>query len=127
MRLRIVVVDDNAAFLEKLVSVLETEFEVVAKASDGRLGLEIIRIYQPDVAIVDLEMPAPNGIEVTRELTKRHSNPAIVVCSVQNDPEIVEAARLAGALGYVFKARIASDLIKAVGSVAVGRPFVSQA
>jgi DNA-binding NarL/FixJ family response regulator len=107
MKLRSVVADDNTAFLAKLVSVLATEFEVVATAADGKAALECIRICQPNVAVLDLEMPGFNAIEVIKQLTKYPSSPAVVICSIENDSEVVEAARQAGALGYVFKARIA--------------------
>jgi len=70
MKLRIVVADDNTAFLAKIVSVLTTEFEVVATAADGRSALECIRLYRPNVAVLDLEMPGLNGLEVTRELAE---------------------------------------------------------
>jgi two-component system response regulator DegU len=125
MKLRIVVADDNPAFLAKLVSVLATEFEVVATSADGKSALECIRLWQPNVVVLDLEMPEFNGIEVTRELNKSPSSPAIVLCSIENDPEIVEAARRAGALGYVFKPRVAEDLIAAVKAVARRQSFVS--
>ena len=125
MKLRIVVADDNAAFLARLDSVLATEFDVVATATDGRSALEHIRLWRPSVAVLDLEMPGLNGIEVTKELTKDPSSPAVVICSVENDPEIVEAGRYAGALGYVFKARVAEDLIVAVKLAARGQSFVS--
>ena len=125
MKLRIVVADDNIAFLAKLVSVLATEFEVVSTAEDGKSALECIRLCQPNVVVLDLEMPGLNGIEVAKELTKCPSRPAVVICSVENAPEIVEAARQAGALGYVFKFRITEDLIVAVKSVAGGKSFVS--
>jgi len=124
MKLSIVVADDNKAFLVKILSVVASEFEVVATAGDGRSALERIRLWRPNVAVLDLEMPGLNGIEVTRELTKDPSSPAVVICSVENDPEIVEAARQAGALGYVFKVRVAEDLIVAVKSAAAGQSFV---
>jgi len=120
-----VVADDNSAFLAKLVSVLATEFEVVATAADGKSALECIRLCQPNVVVLDLEMPGFNGIEVVKELTKYPSSPAVVICSIEDDPEIVEAARQAGALAYIFKACIAKDLIAAVKSVASGQSFVS--
>src|SRR5258708_5788087 len=123
MKLRIVVADDNIAFLTKLVSVLATEFEVVSTAADGKSALECICLCQPNVVVLDLQMPGLNGIEVAEELTKCPSSPAVVICSVENAPEIVEAARQAGALGYVFKSRIAEDLIVAVKSVARGQPL----
>ena len=125
MKLRIVVADDNTAFLAKLVSVLATEFEVVATSRDGKSALECIRLWQPNVVVLDLEMPGINGIEVAKELITSPSSPAVVICSVENDPEVVEAARQAGALGYVFKARMAEDLIAAVKSVSRGQSFVS--
>jgi DNA-binding NarL/FixJ family response regulator len=125
MKLRIVVADDNTVFLAKIVSVLATEFEVIATAADGKSALECARLRQPDVVVLDLEMPGLNGIEVTQELTEHPPSPAIVICSVENAPEIVEAAQQAGALGYVFKTRIAQDLIMAVKSVAGGKSFVS--
>jgi DNA-binding NarL/FixJ family response regulator len=113
-------------FLAKIVSVLATEFEVIATAADGKSALECARLRQPNVVVLDLEMPGFNGIEVTKELTRHPPSPAVVICSIENDPEIVEAARQAGALGYVFKARIAQDLITAVKSVASGKSFVSR-
>src|SRR5258707_5394437 len=91
MKLRIVVADDSTAFLAKLVSVLATEFEVVATAADGKSALERIRLCQPNVVVLDLEMPGFNGIEVAKELTKYPSSPAVVICSIENDTEIGEA------------------------------------
>jgi two-component system response regulator DegU len=126
MKLRIVVADDSQSFLEKLVSILEIEFDVVKTASNGKSSLEIIVNCQPDVVVIDLEMPGLNRIEITRELMKYSPRPAIVICSVEHDVEIVEAALNAGALGYVFKARAARDIIPAVNSVAHGQTFVSK-
>jgi DNA-binding NarL/FixJ family response regulator len=122
-RLRIIVADDNPAFLRELISLLTAEFEVVATAADGKSALDLIRRYKPDLVVLDLAMPILNGIELTRELAK-HS-PSVVICSVETDPEIVEAARQVGALGYVFKVRVKRDLILAVKSAVQGRPFVS--
>jgi DNA-binding NarL/FixJ family response regulator len=126
MKLRIVVADDSPSFLEKLVSILEIDFDVVKTAMDGKSSLEIIINCQPDVVVLDLEMPGLNGIEIARELTKYSPRPAIVICSVENDLEVVDAARKAGALGYVFKAHAARDLNAAVHSVARGQSFVSK-
>jgi len=125
MRLKIVVVDDNPAVLSQVVSLLETEFDVVATAENGLLALESIRRYMPDVVVADLGMPVINGVDLTRELKKVASRPVVVICSVENDQEIVEAARQAGALGYVFKSHMTRDLIKAVKLAAQGKSFIS--
>jgi DNA-binding NarL/FixJ family response regulator len=63
----------------------------------------------------------------SRELSNHARRPAIVICSAECDPDIIEAAREAGALGYVFKARIRKDLVAAVKSVVRGQSFVSPA
>lgn len=125
MKLKVVVADDNPAVLREFVSLLEAEFDVVATAENGQLVLESVRRYQPDIVVLDLQMPLLNGIEVTRELRKLGLAPAVVICSVENDPEIIEAARQAGVLGYVFKMRMDRDLVRAVRSAARGEPFVS--
>ena len=125
MKLKVVVVDDNPEVLRLLVSLLEAEFNVVSTAENGQLALECIRRYKPEIVVLDLGMPLLNGIEVTRELKKLGPNPAVVICSVEQDPEIIEAAQQAGALGYVFKLRIHQDLIRAVKSVVRGESFIS--
>ena len=125
MALRIIVADDNPRFLDKLISVLGAEFEIVATAGDGKTVLECIRDWRPDVVVLDLEMPELNALDISKELGKYSGSPAVVICSVESDPEIVQEAEKAGALGYVYKTRIDKDLILAVKSVASGRRFVS--
>jgi two-component system response regulator NreC len=125
MRLSLVVADDNPEFLDTVVSTLGAEFDVVATAADGKSALECIRRCRPDVAVLDLAMPLLSGIDVTKAVTNGHSGLAVVICSIETDPEIVAGARAAGAMGYVFKVRLAKDLASAVRSVSRGQPFVS--
>jgi DNA-binding NarL/FixJ family response regulator len=124
-RPRIFVADDNPAFLRELASLLAAEFDVVATATDGRSALGLIRRYKPDLVVLDLAMPVLNGIEVTRELAMSSSSPPVVICSVETDPEVVEAARKAGAAAYVFKIRVQKELVLALKSALQGKPFVS--
>ena len=125
MRLRIVIADDNPEFLERFVSVLKAEFDIVGTAKDGLAALELAARLQPDVAVLDIEMPGLNGIEVTRKLSRNYPSIAIVICSVNMEPDVVVAAREAGARGYVFKSRVASDLVSAVKAAASGTFFTS--
>jgi two-component system response regulator AlgR len=103
MKLKVVVADDNPAVLRQLVSLLETEFDVVSTAENGQLALESAERYQPDVVVLDLAMPFLNGIEVTRELRKQESDPAVVICSVESDPKIIEATQQAERAGLRFQ------------------------
>src|SRR5207249_4053825 len=126
MKLRVVAADDNSRFLQTIVSELKAAcFDVVGTASDGRSALECVLRHKPDVVVLDLIMPALNGIEVTRELRKNGVAPAIVICSVESDEQTIEAAREAGAQGYVFKTRMAKDLVPAVRAVSRGEVFIS--
>ena len=97
----------------------------MATATDGRSALDLIRRYKPDLVVLDLAMPVLNGIEVTRELAMSSSSPPVVICSVETDPEVVEAARKAGAAAYVFKIRVQKELVLALKSALQGKPFVS--
>jgi len=126
-KLRVVVADDSPPFLQKLISLLAVEFDVVATAADGKMALNLIRRYEPDLVVLDMQMPGLNGIEITRELAKNPSSPPLVICSAETDSEIVEAAREAGALEYVFKARIETDLILAAKSAVQDSPFAAVA
>ena len=125
MKLRVIVVDDNVTFLSQLVSLLSAEFEVLAAFENSQSVLEFVRHYHPDVVVVDLQMAPVNGIELTKELRRLSANSCVVICSVENDRDVVEAARQAGALGYVFKRRMMRDLITAVKAAARGESFIS--
>jgi DNA-binding NarL/FixJ family response regulator len=125
MKLRVVLADDNPKFLVELISILSSEFDIVATAADGSSALECILRWQPDVAVLDLRMPTLNGLEITRKVKSAPSATAIVICSIESDGDIVEAVRQAGALSYVFKPRVSEDLIEAMKSAARGQSFVS--
>jgi DNA-binding NarL/FixJ family response regulator len=126
-KFRVIVADDSPLFLQKLISLLAVEFDVVATAADGKTALNLIRRYEPDLVVLDLNMPGLNGIEVARELAKNPPSPLVVICSAETDSEIVEAAREAGAVEYVFKSRIEKDLILAAKSAVQDSPLVALA
>lgn len=121
----VIIADDNASFLQQMIGALQDNFEVVGVAENGRQALDLIRRNKPDIVVLDLNMPILGGIEVTRELRKTILSPAVVICSVETDPQIVEMAREVGALGYVFKTHMHRDLVAAARSVARGESFVS--
>ena len=126
MKLTLVLADDNHVFVQKLVSMLGAEFEIVATANDGRSALDCVWRHRPDILVLDLSMPVLDGIQVAKELGRHPPCPSIVICSVEREPAIVEAALEAGVLGYVFKTNVAKDLIPAIQAAARGESFVSQ-
>ena len=125
MKLQIVVADDNNGMLGELVSALSGEFDVIATATDGRSALDSIQRLRPGVAVLDLNMPGLNGIEITREIARLRLESSVVICSIEDDPDLIAAAQGAGALGYVLKSRVNGDLLLAVRWASSGHPFVS--
>jgi hypothetical protein len=100
-RLRIIVADDNPAFLRELTSLLAPGFDVVATAANGRSALDLIRHYRPDLVVLDLGMPLLNGIDVTRELAKH--GPPVVICSVRPIQRFGGGCATGGSVGLCFQ------------------------
>lgn len=125
MKIRIVVADDNERMLAALISTLSLDFEVVGTAMDGRSALERIESLRPAVAVLDLNMPELNGIEVTKAMMRKNITSSAVICSVESELELIQAAQRAGALGYVLKPLLHKDLVHAVKLASCGERFVS--
>jgi len=82
-------------------------------------------LIKPDVAVLDISMPYMTGIEVTAELKRNSSDTKVVILTIHGDPDFVRAGLDAGALGYVLKSDLVTDLTEAISSVYEGRIFVS--
>jgi CheY-like chemotaxis protein len=126
-KLRVIVADDNRAFLQKLILLLSVDFDVIAAAMDGKTALELIRLHKPNVIVLDLGMPGLNGIEIVEESANISPSPRVVICSIETDFDVVETARQAGVSAYVFKTRIEKELTLAVKKAADGNCFISPA
>jgi DNA-binding NarL/FixJ family response regulator len=124
-RVRVLLADDHADFLAIEAQLLEPEFEVIEKVGDGRASLEETARLKPDILVLDITMPVINGIEAAQQLRASGSAVKVVFLSVHEDADYVRAAVAAGALGYVVKCRIASDLLPALRAASAGRAFFS--
>jgi DNA-binding NarL/FixJ family response regulator len=98
---------------------------VVGTAGDGLTLLEAARKMKPDVCVLDISMPKMSGIEAATQLGRNALGPKIVFLTVNDDSDFVRAALGAGALGYVVKSRMASDLRSAIREAMAGRLFIS--
>jgi DNA-binding NarL/FixJ family response regulator len=117
--------DDHADFLGVAAQLLDGEFEVVKTVGDGESLLSETARLRPDVVVLDITMPGLNGIEAARRLRAAGDAAVIVFLTVHSDPDYVRAAVAAGALGYVVKSRLASDLLPGLREAMAGRSFVS--
>lgn len=117
--------DDHDLVLARVLSLLESSFEVVGTANNGRdLVAEAQRLL-PDVIVLDITMPILTGIEAARELHEARSMVKLVFLTVNEDAAFVRACLAEGALGYVKKSRMATDLIPAINDALCGRCFIS--
>ena len=128
-RVRILLADDHTMVRQGLRKVLEErpDWEVVAEANNGREAVRLAEQHHPDVAIVDVAMPLLNGIETTRQITKRAPATRVLVLSMHSDEAYVTQILQAGATGYLLKDSADVDLMQAVGAVSVGKSFFSPA
>ena len=124
-RARILLADDHKEIRDRAVRLLEPEFEVVGAVSDGNALVRVSAQLKPDVCIIDISMPYLNGIEAAMKLRENGSEARIVFLTVNEDSDFVRAALKTGALGYVVKSRMASDLCLAINGAIRGDLFVS--
>ncbi len=118
-------VDDNDAILQRAAATLAVTCEIVGRASDGLSALKAVAALQPDVVVLDISMHGMTGLEVAERLRTTGSKALIVFLTVHDDEEFVQAALATGAIGYVIKARLTSDLVLAIAEARAGRRFVS--
>jgi DNA-binding NarL/FixJ family response regulator len=124
--IRVILVDDQPLFREGLRAVLSADagLEIVAEAGNGEEALRACEQHRPDVALMDLNMPAMNGVVATRRL--RIQNPdckVLVLTTFDEDKWLFEALR-AGAVGYLLKDATAERLKEAVHAAARGDSFL---
>ena len=124
-RARILLADDHKEIRDRAVRLLEPEFEVVGAVADGNALVLISAQLKPDVCIIDISMPYLNGIEAAIKLRENGSEARIVFLTVNEDSDFVRAALKTGALGYVVKSRMATDLCLAINGAIRGDLFVS--
>ena len=122
---RVLLADDLPEMLETVTQLLRDDFEIVGYAQDGEEAIKAATTLNPDLLVLDIEMPFRNGIQVASHLRDLGCRAKVIFLSVHDDPDYVEAAWSIGALGYVLKSRIAADLLPAVQEALQGRRFIS--
>ena len=124
-RPRVLLADDHLMMREKVTRMLESEFDIIGAVTDGEALLEEAAELDPDIVILDITMPGLPGIEAARRLRETGSHAKIVFLTVHEDLDFIREALTTGALGYVVKPRLASDLLAAMHEALEGRSFVS--
>jgi len=127
--IQILVAEDSNAFRDGLRDLFKAapDMNLTGEATNGLEAIEQARRFQPDVILMDLNMPELNGIEATRQILRTSPHIAILVLTMYDDDESVFAAMRAGARGYVLKGALKIEILRAIRGVAAGEAIFGPA
>jgi two-component system, NarL family, response regulator NreC len=126
MGVSVLLADDHPVFRQGLRALLERErFEVVGEASDGLEAIVLSERLQPQVVVIDLAMPALNGIDAVREILKRAPRAKAILLTMYTEEHHVLEALRAGVKGCVSKSQAAEHLLQAIKDVSAGGVYLS--
>jgi len=121
----VVLADDNAQVLADLREELKSEFRILGTATNGEEAIREVLLHDPDVIVLDITMPLLTGLQVASRLREIHPRTKIVFLTIHEEPEYVSAGLATGALGYVTKRHLSTDLSRAIREVFEGGTFLS--
>ncbi|EPM81891.1 LuxR family DNA-binding response regulator, partial [Pseudomonas syringae pv. actinidiae ICMP 18886] len=126
---RLVLADDHEVTRTGFVSLLagHPEFEVVGQAADGQQAIDLCQALQPDIAILDIRMPVLNGLGAARILQQRMPGLKVVIFTMDDSTDHLEAAISAGAVGYLLKDASRDEVIDGLQRVARGEEALNSA
>ena len=125
---RLIIADDHALLRSGIRSMLygEPDLEVVGEAADGAEALELCRRLQPNLVLMDVRMPKMDGLAATRAIKEEFPKTSVVMVTMQEDPDYLFEAVIAGAAGYVLKGATPEQLTDAVRQVLDGEFLFNQ-
>lgn len=125
-KIRVLIADDHLVVREGLVLVLQAtgEFEVVGQAANGHDAVRLAEELQPDLVLIDVQMPDMDGIEATAIITRRLPGSRVVVLSTFDEEEYIYNSLQAGAMGFVLKSSDLPELLEVVRAAARGETLL---
>ncbi len=122
MPTRVLIADDHTLFAEALEVLLDNDgrIDVIGRARDGAEAVRLAFELRPDVVLMDISMPVMGGIEATTQITGVDPEACVLVLTGSDSPRDIDAARRAGASGFLTKDRIAAELVQAILDAAGG-------
>jgi DNA-binding NarL/FixJ family response regulator len=127
--LRVVLADDHPVFRDGLRAVLATDgdLELVGEAATGLEAVELAADLQPDVVVMDLQMPGLGGIQATEQIVGQSPHVGVLVLTMFEDDDSVFAAMRAGARGYLLKGAAQGEIVRAIRAVGGGQAIFGPA
>lgn len=126
---RVLLIDDNADHLrgvKELIS-LETNYDIVGTTTSANMGINLVKKYQPDLVLMDINMPEKDGLQAIQEIKKLELGTRIIALSGYDDADLIFRAMKIGAKGYVLKTMASAQLIYAIDEVLSGKVYLPSA
>lgn len=125
--IEILIADDHPLFRKGLRQVIEAQpdMRIVYEAENGEEAEEFLSRYNPDVAILDIEMPKRAGLDVAHSVAERLAAPAIIIMTMHKDELLFNRAMDAGVKGYILKENAVTDVLQGIRMVAEGSYYIS--
>jgi len=126
-QINVLIADDHPIFRSGLRLIIEADalLKVVGEAEDGESALACIRELQPDVAVLDIDMPPPDGLAVARQVRKEGLPVETIFLTMHSEEELLNAALDAGVKGFIVKDGAVNELNACIKAVSAGRNFIS--
>lgn len=122
---RLLIADDHEIVRRGLRALLEAQpgWEVAAEAADGRDAVEKAKLIKPDITILDISMPALNGLEAARQIVRSVAQTKVLVLTMHDSDPLIQQVLEAGARGYLLKSDASRDLVSAVDALRRNKTF----
>src|SRR4029077_17126839 len=126
-KIRVVIVDDHPLFRQGLRQAIEgdTRFEIAGETGQSEAALEMVLHQKPDVAVLDVNLPEMNGLELAALLRTRKSRKRMVILTMLKDEQVFNQALNLNINGYVLKENAAAEILNCIAAVAAGEAYVS--
>jgi DNA-binding NarL/FixJ family response regulator len=126
-KIRIIIADDHHIFRKGIISILKGDdsIELVGESPDGLDALEKIRSLKPDIALLDIDMPGMNGLEVARAVQKDSLDVKIAVLTMHKEKEYFNEALKINVKAFLLKDKISDDLIECIRTISEDKYFIS--
>jgi DNA-binding NarL/FixJ family response regulator len=125
MKTKVLLVDDHPPLVEAALSILKPHYDIVGIATDGAMLISEALRLSPDLIVSDITLPILNGIEAIHRLRLSNSQAKVVFLTVHAEEGFLKACLAEGALGYVLKSHMKTQLIPAIEAALEGRSYVS--
>ncbi len=126
-KIKIIIADDHPVFRSGLKMVISNDksLEIIAEAENGNQALNLIKEHEPDVAVLDVNMPEFSGFDVVRKLQESSSATEIIILTMHKDEAMFNSAMDLGVKGYLLKESAIEDIVAGINAVAKGENFIN--